>query len=171
MTRTTIFIAGAPGAGKTTLGNAIIRELGGIHLDFDVVSSKVVAERRATRPGPSEAQLLAEIKDLRYASLMDALRSHLSTGDKNLVVTAPFTREMADPVRWDSWTRICSVHKLLWLFLDESERRRRVASRGAIRDVGFVWNPPPPPKVPHCALDSSPEVSIVIKQALSRLKN
>lgn len=166
----TIFIAGAPGAGKTTLGNALIQKLGGTHLDFDVVSAKVVSKGREARPDLSEAQLLAEIKDLRYASLMDALRSHLSTSDKSLVVSAPFTREMSDPARWKSWTCLCPGHTLLWLFLDESERQRRVTGRGAARDVGFVWKPTDPPKVSHYALDSSPKLHTVIQQALERLE-
>lgn len=170
MSRATIFIAGAPGVGKTTLGNALAQKLGGTHLDFDVVSSQVVSEGRAAFPGLTESQLLAEIKDLRYGSLMDALRLHLSTGDKHLVVSAPFTREMADPSRWESWTRLCHVYTLLWLFLDESERRR-VACRAAARDVGFVWQTPPPPKVSHYALDSGPECFDVLEQALDRLRN
>lgn len=152
-------------------GDVVAQKLVGIHLDFDMVSLAIVSKGRASRPALTEAQLLAELKDLRYNSLMDALRSHLSTGDRQLVVSAPFTREMTDPSRWGLWTCLCPSPTLFWLFWDESERQRRVALRAAARDVGFVWTPPPSPEVCHCPLDSSSEWPVVLNRALDRLED
>ena len=172
---TVVFIAGLAGTGKSTLGDALAASLGGVHLDFDVVSASVVEHAREDHPGLSEAELLVAVKDERYAALRAALDLHVvDAPDVAVVVSAPFSRQIADPVAWQAWAGVSPDSMLVWLHLDESERGRRITARGASRDRGVEGSAGAAltgavPSVPHVALDAAQETSALVQAVLGEL--
>ena len=165
-----VFVAGPAGSGKSTLGDALAASLDGVHLDFDVVSAGVVDAVRAAYPGSSEAELLLQVKDDRYAALHVALADRLAGApDAPVVVSAPFTRQIAGASTWQPWADLAPGALVVWLRLDEGERARRIASRGAVRDRGAATGPTTAPGVPHLALeaaDSTPALVASVRRAL-----
>jgi shikimate kinase len=169
-----VFIAGPPGSGKSTLGDALATSLHGVHLDFDVVSAGVVDAARTAHHGSPVAELLVRVKDERYAALRAALVAHLVRAPEGpAVVSAPFTRQVADGRAWQPWAELTPNWLLVWLDLDVTERAGRIAARGAPRDVGVALAPSASPGVAHLRLDASaPQTTLVaaICQALDRGK-
>jgi len=165
-----VFVAGPAGSGKSTLGDALAASLDGVHLDFDVVSAGVVDAARAAHPGSSEAELLLQVKDDRYAALHAALADRLATvPDAPVVVSAPFTRQVAEASTWQPWADLAPGALVVWLRLDEGERARRIAARGAVRDRGAAPGPTTAPGVPHLALeaaDPTPALVASVRRAL-----
>lgn len=167
---TVVFIAGLAGTGKSTLGDALAASLGGVHLDFDVVSRSVVEQARVEHPGLSEAELLVAVKDQRYAALRFELDRHVGgSPDVAVVVSAPFSRQIADPVAWQAWSGVSPDSLLVWLWVDEQERGRRIASRGASRDAGAGSGAPVVPAVPHLALDAVDPTQALVEAVQAEL--
>ena len=168
---TVTFIAGLAGTGKSTLGDALAASLGGVHLDFDEISRMVVDRARLDHADLTEAELLLAVKQERYAGLHAALVEHLESGSgQAVVVSAPFTRQIADPLAWDAWTQTAPESLLVWLHVSEAERERRIAIRGAARDRGAGASAvPSAPAVPHLALDAAEPTSALVAQVLDRL--
>ena len=166
-----VFVAGLAGTGKSTLADLLAENLGGVHLDFDRVSAQVVADARVRHPELSEAEVLARVKDERYAALRAALQDVCSREpDTPVVVSAPFTRQIASPETWQVWESAAPGSLLVWLRLDEADRQRRVTARGATRDVGVAAVPVGRPAVPHLALDAAApptELAAAIQRALA----
>lgn len=167
-----VFVAGPAGTGKSTLADAIAETLGGVHLDFDLVSAGVVAEARTAHPDCSEAEVLSLVKDQRYAALREALVDHRSRRpDTPVVVSAPFTRHTASAVAWAPWESLAPGSLLVWLRVDEAERERRIAARGATRDHGAARADAAIPGVAHLAVDSSAPPAELVGQVLRALNS
>lgn len=167
---TVVFVAGPAGVGKTTLAAALAQQLDCVHLDFDVVSEPVVEAARASLPELGEAELLAQTKQDRYRALHAALTAYLDEHPgAPVVVSAPFTQQMATPVAWQEWGGVHPAGLLVWLHVDDQERSRRIQARGASRDVGVTASPLTPPGVPHLALDAGAPARDLLDQVLGTL--
>lgn len=168
---TVTFIAGLAGTGKSTLGDALAASLGGVHLDFDEITRSVVERAGVDHPNLTEAELLLAVKDDRYAALHAALVEHLAREpEQAVVVSAPFTRQTADPVAWERWAQVAPGSLLVWLHVSHAERARRIAARGATRDVGGGASvDPAPPVVPHVGLDATEPTPQLVAAVLDRL--
>lgn len=165
-----VFVAGPAGTGKSTLADALAKDLGGVHLDFDLVSADVVARVRTAHPDLSEAEVLLLAKDDRYEVLRTALAEH-RTGRPGtpVVVSAPFSRQTASAEAWATWESLAPGSLLVWLRVDEGERERRIAARGATRDAGALRTPGPSPAVAHLAVDASAAPAELVGQVLRAL--
>lgn len=161
-------IAGGAGSGKTTLARAVCAATGAQLLDLDAVTADLVASARADRPGESEAAVLTAIRDDRYALLLQAARRAREGSD--VVLAAPFTREIADPAEWGGLVEAVGGEpvSLIWIEVSPRERARRLRLRGASRDAHLLdaQEAPevPPPGVRHLAVAA--ELPTVVKVAL-----
>jgi predicted kinase len=133
-----VVIAGPPASGKTTLGAALARALHRAFVDLDIVTG-TMTRAALTLAGADETALHGELgdrlRDARYGALIDTAAANLGLG-LGVVLSGPFTRERADPARWDALrTRLrCPDAALICLELDEGLRRDRMRARDAARD-------------------------------------
>ena len=163
-------VAGAPGAGKTTIAQALCRILQPTPalLDKDTLFSGFVAEVLASRGrayGEREgAWYDAHVKVHEYAGLTAAARQIRSLSC-SVVLVAPFTAEIRDGARWLSWVAELGGEpvRLIWVRSDAATLRSRLTSRERGRDQGklddfeaFVerMQPDVPPPVPHLEVDA-----------------
>ncbi len=167
---TVVVLAGGAGSGKTTVGRAVSAATGAQLLDLDAVTADLVAERAAAEPSRSEPELLAALRDERYRLLVATARSARDSHD--VIVTAPFTGEIADPTAWAELVRDLGgepVH-LVWLSVTPEERLARLRSRGSSRDAHLLdagaAPEVPPPVVPHLALTARQPTAALV-QAIS----
>ena len=172
-----IVVAGPAGSGKTALGDALAARLQVPHMDFDVVTSDLVACERARVPERSEAVLLAAIRDERYKVLAAEVR-RLFKRHPDLVVSAPFTREAADPVAWLAWSTQAAGPRepvFLWMDVEPGERRRRMSVRGSSRDTELLDTGQPLeraalPVIPHLRVDAAHPTEEQLKTLLRQLR-
>jgi predicted kinase len=168
-------IAGGAGSGKTTLARAICAATGAQLLDLDAVTADLVARARAERPGESEAEVLTAIRDDRYALLLDAARRARAACD--VVLAAPFTREIADPTGWQGLVRAVGEEpvSLVWIEVSPRERARRLRLRGASRDAHLLdaQEAPAvtPPGVPHLAVAAELPTAVKVALVTSQFDN
>ena len=181
-------VAGAPGAGKSTVAGSMLTLLDPTPalLDKDTLFSGFVAEvlRAHDRPhGEREGRWYDDhIKSHEYGGLTAASREIRSAGCPVLLV-APFTQQIRDPARWSRWVDELggdTVH-LVWVSCDPESLRQRMLGRGRSRDAGkladfaaFVerMRPAQPPPVPHVAIDNgagAPSVTSQLTQGLRDL--
>jgi predicted kinase len=163
-------VAGAPGAGKSTVAGALCRLLrpAPALLDKDTLFSGLVAEvlaahdrAYAEREG---AWYDAHVKVHEYAGMTAAARQIRSVGC-SVVLVAPFTAEIRDAARWSSWVAELGGEpvRLIWVRSDAATLRSRLTSRERERDRGKLANfeafiermlPDVPPPVPHIDVDN-----------------
>lgn len=153
---TIMVIAGGAGSGKTTLGRALCAQMGAQLVDLDAATMELVTAEIALRPDAPEADVLRDIREPRYAELIRQAREARELGD--VVVTAPFTREISDPADWAALVDGLGGEpvRLVWIEVTPEERLRRMRQRGASRDAHLLQAeaapPVPPPAVPHLLL-------------------
>ena len=164
-------VAGAPGAGKTTVAELLARRLAPhpAVLDKDTVYGSFVAAILAAagrEPGEREGPWYDDnIKVHEYQGLIATAREIRGHGCPVLLV-GPFTAQIRDPGTWRSWTRQLAggeVH-LVWVSCDPEILRERLIARGSERDgaklaayAQFVdrMRPDEPPPVPHSVIDNA----------------
>lgn len=163
-------VAGAPGAGKSTVTDrllALVRPVPAL-LDKDTlyagfVSATLAAAGRSDgeREGPWYDE---HVKVHEYAGMTATARVIRGHGCP-VLLTAPFTGQIRDPARWSSWVDDLGGEsvRLVWVRCDPVTLRRRLEARGLDRDLGklaafdaFVarMQPDVPPPVPHVAIDN-----------------
>jgi predicted kinase len=166
-------IAGAPGAGKTTVAGLLARRLDPVPalLDKDTIYARFVAAtlKAAGRPfGEREGPWYDEnIKVHEYGGMAEIAREIRAAGCPAMLV-APFTGQTRHPDRWQSYVDALGgepVH-LVWVRLDEATLRARIINRGHDRDgqklakfdeftASTLPNTPPP--IPHIEIDNRHE--------------
>jgi predicted kinase len=169
-------VAGAPGAGKSTVAGLLAARLDPhpALLDKDTVYGSFVAAVLAAggrEPGEREGPWYDDhVKMHEYQGLTDTAREIRRHGCPVLLV-APFTGQIRDPDAWRRWTgRLGGGEvRLVWVSCDPRVLRERLVGRGSERDGAklaaydaFVerMRPDTPPPVPHHAVhnaDASPE--------------
>lgn len=173
-------VAGAPGAGKTTVADLLRTGLDPrpALLDKDVLFAGFVTEvqdahgrSRGEREGPWYDE---HVKIHEYTGMTRAAAQIRASGCPVMLV-APFTTQIHDPDRWYAWIADLGGPpvELVWVSLAPDLLRRRLEERGSPLDTGKLadWEtfvermqPTTPPPVPHHRIDTSGSMDAVRRQ-------
>jgi predicted kinase len=173
-------VAGAPGAGKTTVAEQLCRMLQPVPalLDKDTIFSGFVAEVLTAhgRPyGEREGTWYDDhVKVHEYGGLTAAALQIRRSGCPVLLV-APFTVQIRDPTRWASWVTELGGEpvRLVWVRSNAATLRSRLTSRERGRDQGKLTDfdaflermqPDVPPSVPHLEVDNRDGAPPLVEQ-------
>jgi predicted kinase len=173
-------VAGAPGAGKTTVADLLRASLDPppALLDKDVLFAGFVREVQRAHGrdhGEREGAWYDEhVKVHEYTGMTNAAAQIRATGSPVLLV-APFTTQIRDPAAWHEWVKDLGGPpvRLVWVSLDPAELRRRVIARGFAGDDGKLadWDtfvdriqPDIPPPVPHDRVDNTGSLEYLAHQ-------
>jgi predicted kinase len=163
-------VAGAPGAGKSTVARLLLEQLDPVPamLDKDTLYNGFVAAVLGAhgrdfgeREGPWYD---AHIKVHEYAGLTAAAREIRAAGCP-VLLSAPFSGQIHEPGRWPDWVRELGGEpvRLVWVRTDEATVRARLAARGQPRDAGKLADFPAfaagvrlgvEPVAPHVTVDN-----------------
>ena len=166
-----IVIAGPAGSGKSTLANSVAEDLGIPHLDFDTVSSEIMAIREKENPELSEPELLEIFKSERYSELAGAIRDC----SQDLVFSSgPFSQHAQSPRSWSDWLGECGeieVVDFFWLHLDPEIRMRRIIGRDSPRDArvrkyGHGLERSLSPLIAHRVVDAGEEIDAQCREVI-----
>ena len=145
-TATVVVLGGAPGSGKTTIGAALARLTGAALLDQDTVTNPLIAQIAALTGAGDDLDhpsLRGPVREARYACSRDTAAEIAGLGCP-VVVVAPFTAELRDPVAWQQFSALWGPSLLVAVTIDPAESLRRRLSRGEVRDRKLFGAPPPP---------------------------
>ena len=167
-------VAGAPGAGKSTVAALLLRQLLELGmpvpalLDKDTIFGGFVGATLAQAGrGPGEREGLwydEHVKAHEYGGLSAAAREIRSHGCP-VLLSGPFTGQIRAPGRWADWVRELGGGpvELIYVRSDAETLAARLAARGQRRDAGkladfdgFVarMTPDVPPPVTHRLIDN-----------------
>jgi predicted kinase len=163
-------VAGAPGSGKTTVTDLLLRFLDPVPalLDKDVLFAGFVGEvqRAAGRPGGEREGEWYDrhVKVHEYGGMTGAARQIRGAGCP-VVLVAPFTGQIRDPRAWARWVVELGGDpvRLVWVRSDAETLRARIVARDSDRDAGKLRRfdrflarmlPDVPPPVPHHEVDN-----------------
>jgi predicted kinase len=170
VTATAWVVAGAPGAGKSTVARRLAGRLDPAPalLDKDTLFrgfADALLAAHGRGHGEREGDWYdTNVKVHEYGALTAAAREIRSAGCPVLLV-APFTGQIRDPARWAAWVDELGGDpvRLVWITLDASTLRARLVARGRAEDAGKLaayeqftarMRLDEPPPVPHVRIDS-----------------
>jgi predicted kinase len=180
-------VAGAPGAGKSTVATALAQALDPhpALLDKDTVYGSFVAAALAAagrNPGEREGPWYDDhIKVHEYRGLA-ALARQIREHGCPVVLVAPFTGQIRNPERWDEFCAQLGGDpvQLVWVGCAPDVLRRRLLTRASERDGGklaafetFITRMTPdlPPPVPHLAVDNSGDEPTTLATAIAAARS
>jgi energy-coupling factor transporter ATP-binding protein EcfA2 len=167
-------VAGAPGAGKSTVAHLLLtalREAGRLVpalLDKDTLYGGFVAATLAAAGRPAAEREGAwygeHVKPYEYGGMTAAAREIASHGCP-VLLCAPFTGQIRDPERWDRWVAELGGGpvRLVYVRSDAATLAARLQGRASSRDGGkradfgaFLerMQPDVSPPVPHAEIDN-----------------
>ena len=178
-------VAGAPGAGKSTVAAALLAALRPVPalLDKDTLFGSFVASTLAAggRPGGERegAWYDEHVKVHEYAGLTAGTAEVRSYGCP-VLLSAPFTGQIRDPARWDAFVDELggAPVTLVYVLSDAATLRARLLARGSSRDTSkldafaqFIarMTPDVPPPVPHLLVDNRAGAAEPLAAQVSRL--
>jgi predicted kinase len=177
-------VAGPPGAGKTTIARSLAARLSppAAVLDKDVMyggfAAAVIAsagEPDGRREGPWYE---VHVKAYEYAGLAATARDIRVAGCP-VVVVAPYTNEIHDPIRWEALVADFGGEpvRLVWVDVDAGSLRARLLARASPNDDAKLadydayvarMRPGEPPAVPHDVIHNRGTID-AIEQQVRRL--
>ena len=152
-------VAGAAGAGKSTLGRALARRTGAVLLDLDTLTNPLLdalAEQIAPGGHWNDAARRDLIRPARYATLRAVAADQITVGVDAMVLVAPFTAELRGGPEWQALLDALSpaVPTVGWLDADARLLTARRMGRALDRDA-HVRPAASTPTVPHITIDAT----------------
>ncbi len=139
------FFCGHAGTGKTTLAKRVLaayskQQTPYCFLDKDTLYgsySAAVMGVLTGNPDDRDSPLyLQHLRNPEYHGLLDTARENLSLGI-NTIVVGPLSQEIRNRALFDpNWLQVPEETevKVVWVYLQEEEARRRIMLRGDVRD-------------------------------------
>jgi predicted kinase len=183
-----LVIAGAPGAGKSTVADLLLHRLREdgrpvpALLDKDTVYGDFVSallESAGRSPGEREGPWYdVHIKRFEYGGLTATARE-IATRGCPVLLSGPFTQQIRNPGSWAEWVvELGGPVTLIYVRTDAATLAGRLAARDSHRDGGkradfgaFIerMQPDVSPPVPHLEIDNRRDAALPLSSQIDRL--
>lgn len=159
-----LVVAGPPGSGKSTLGEAVAAGFGWCLLDLDTLTEPLLDQLAAGGVFGgrhwNDRGLRGVVRPARYAALCAAIAAQRSP----VVAVAPWTLELRGGEEWDRLVAAGGGEpRVVWLRAAPEVLRERRVGRGLDRDAHAVVDVDAP-AVPHLALDARLPVAELVER-------